>query len=631
MTVCSYFFAIFHGNFTKMKEMFKKLLFLLIPVSTFAQTEISLNDLSAFKNPSDAWSIQGSVWGNAFETTLKNTAGKGVLLNQLKGAKYLSKDDLIFNLEHGDIQLSLDFLIPKGSNSGIYLQGRYEVQILDSWLKKNPHSGDCGGIYHRWDESRGKGNEGYEGHAPRQNAVKAPGLWNHVEIDFKAPKFDASGKKISNARFVKVVMNGILIHENVELLGVTRGALSETEVAKGPLRIQGDHGWVAFKNISYKVYEPSNVTFGPAIYEYYEGLTPTGSPKQSSPTSSGTIAQPTAKLAGVQNGFLLKFQGKINIVDAGNYTFSSRWNGMGTLIVDKDTVIQGWHLQHEEFKTVKQLSAGEHNYSIIYSKDFSWRKNGLGVFIQKQLSETQSITDKTSLPDPDPTPLVEIKTNGETVLQRSFMMYGDKKKTHAISVGMPCGLSFAYDLNQGGFLHLWRGGFLNTTEMWHDRGEPQTAEPMGVGFQSNDKFPLVYLANAEEILPDSMSRNELKYKGYKLEKRGSFSGTYSYPNFMYEYKNLKINDITTPLDQFEGVNRQVKFEGEAKSGLYALIAEGTNIAEVSTNRYSVNNQSYYVQVFPSETNKPILRESKGKKQLLMPLNGTKEISYHLIF
>ena len=601
--------------------MLKKLLFLLISFTGFAQTQIPLNDLSAFKNPSINWTIEGGVTGNFNGNVLTPTSGKGVMLCTLRNPRLTRTDDLYSVMEHGDIKMSLDFMIPTGSNSGFYLQSRYEVQIYDTWLKKPVIDNFCGAIYHRWDESRGKGNEGYEGHAPRQNAVKAPGLWNHLEVDFKAPTFDAFGKKLTNARFNKVLLNGVLIHENIELLGVTRGSVLQ-EVAKAPFRIQGDHGQVAFKNIMYEIFEPSNVTFSPATYEYYEGLTKS-IPNKSTPTSTGTVAQPTSKLATTQNGFLLKFKGKFNVPEVGNYTFSSQWNGMGTLLIDKDTTIKGWYLQHEEQKKVKQLSAGEHTYSIIYMKDFSWRKNGLAVFMQKQNSEKQAITERTSLPDPEPTPLVEVKVNDQPVLQRSFMMHGNKKITHAISVGMLSGLSFSYDLNQGGFLHLWRGKFLDATQMWHDRGEPQTAEPMGTMITSNDKFPLAYLASAETAFPDSLTKNDLKYKGYKIENTGS-------PNFMYEYKGLKVSDVTTPLDKFEGINRSLKFDGEAGK-LYALIAEGSDIIEVGTNRYSVDNQNYYVQVFTTEINKPIVRSNNGKKQLVMPLNGLKEISYHLVF
>ena len=613
---------------TPLKIMLKKLLFLLIPLTGFAQTQIPLNDLRDFKNPSINWTIEGGVTGNFNGNSLTPTAGKGVIVNTLRGAKYQATDDLYSAMEHGDIKMSLDFMVPKGSNSGLYLQSRYEIQILDSWLKKVPNDGDCGAIYHRWDDSRGKGNEGYEGHAPRQNACKAPGLWNHLEVDFKAPTFDASGKKLTNARFNKVVLNGVLIHENIELLGVTRGSVLQ-EVAKAPFRIQGDHGQVAFKNINYEVYEPSSVTFSPAKYEYYESKE-NDIYKQATLIEKGTIAQPTQKIVSLKQQFILRFDGKFNITEADNYTISAIWNGDGNLIIDGDTLVKGWFIAPETRKVNRKLAVGEHTYSIKYLKNFSWRPNNLGILIQKDHSQPQSITERTSLLDPDPVPLVEIKTNDQPVLQRSFMMYGNKKITHAISVGMPSGLSFSYDLNQGGFLHLWRGKFLNATEMWHERGEPQTAEPMGTAITANDKFPLAYLASAETPFPDSLLKTDLKYKGYKLEKRWSFSGEFNYPNFMYEYRGLKINDITTPLDQLEGVNRSLKFEGEAGQ-LYALMAEGSDIIEVSTNRYSVDNQNYYVQVFPTETNKPIVRNNNGKKQLVMPLNGLKEISYHLIF
>mgnify|MGYP006196820185 CR=1 FL=1 len=180
--------------------MLKRLFFLLFPVSVYAQTEIPLNDLSQFQKPSANWSIEGQIVGTPQGEALVTTPGKGILVNTLKAAKYQRTDDLVFALEHGDIRLSLDYMIPKGSNSGIYLQSRYEIQILDSWLKLRPSDGDAGAIYHRWDESRGAGKEGYEGHPPRQNAIKAPGLWNHIEIDFQAPKFDANGKKIAKER-----------------------------------------------------------------------------------------------------------------------------------------------------------------------------------------------------------------------------------------------------------------------------------------------------------------------------------------------------------------------------------------------------------------------------------------------
>jgi hypothetical protein len=151
--------------------------------------------------------------------------------------------------EHGDVEAQVEFCVPKNSNSGIYFMGRYEIQVLDSWGVEKPKSGDCGGIYERW-----KDNQGYEGHPPRVNASKPPGEWQTFEVIFRAPRFDASGKKIQNARFIKVVHNGQVVHENVEVTGPTRAATYENvpEKSLGPIMLQGDHGPVAYRNITLK-------------------------------------------------------------------------------------------------------------------------------------------------------------------------------------------------------------------------------------------------------------------------------------------------------------------------------------------------------------------------------------------
>ncbi len=609
----------------------KKLLFLLFPISAFAQTEIPLNDLNAFKNPSANWTIEGSVVGDHQATALTSTPGKGVLFCSLKGAKYQPTDDLFFKLEHGDIRLSLDFMIPKGSNSGIYLQGRYEVQILDSWLKKEINDGDCGAIYHRWDESRGAGKEGYEGHVPRQNAVKAPGLWNHIEIDFKAPTFDASGKKLSNARFNKVTLNGVLIHENIELLGVTRGAVSQQEVATGPIRIQGDHGQVAFKNIKYEVFDKPLATFSPTSYEYYQGKFANLQTGATKPVQAGTAKQPSMKLAEAKSDFLLKFKGTITIPENDTYTFTTNWTGAGVLLIDNDTITKGDHWYSEDVKGSKKLSAGEHTYSLIHAKDFGWGPKALGFFVERVGTPKQAITERTSLPEPEATPLIEVKVAQETILQRSFMMYGDVKKTHAVSVGMPGGLSYAYDLNQGGYLQAWRGKFLDATQMWHDRGEPQTSAPMGVTISLNDKFPLALLSDASASIPASLPKSDLQYKGYRLNKIEVAGEKIAFPVFMYEYKGLKVQDLSTPSANSDAIVRHLTFEGSTPAGtsLYVLLAEGNMITDLGKNRFAIDNQQYYVSI--PETSKAIIRDNNGVKQLVLPLAGLKDLSYQLIF
>ena len=147
--------------------------------------------------------------------------------------------------EFGDVYVHLEFTLPKGSNSGVYLQGRYEIQIFDSFGVQKPRHADLGGLYERWDESRDPPGAG--GVAPRVNAAKRPGAWQTLDITFRGPRFDDDGKKTENATFVKVLVNGQLVHENQEALGPTRAAQLLNEQPRGPILIQGDHGPIAIR------------------------------------------------------------------------------------------------------------------------------------------------------------------------------------------------------------------------------------------------------------------------------------------------------------------------------------------------------------------------------------------------
>src|SRR5205823_4619938 len=115
--------------------------------------------------------------------------------------------DIYTEEKFGACTVEVEVLVPKGSNSGVYLVGEYEVQVIDSYGKKGDlKPGDMGGIYNNA--------------APKVNAAKKPGEWQKFVIDFEPAKF-VDGKKVKNALFVKVTLNGEVIHENVEAKGST--------------------------------------------------------------------------------------------------------------------------------------------------------------------------------------------------------------------------------------------------------------------------------------------------------------------------------------------------------------------------------------------------------------------------
>ncbi len=118
-------------------------------------------------------------------------------------------------------------------NSGCYLQGRYEVQILDSFGLEGKNN-ECGGIYEIKD--------------PDVNMCLPPLAWQTYDIDYTAARYDASGGKTANAR-ITVSHNGVVIHDNVELPRATRAAPVKEGPEPGPIYLQ-DHGNpVRFRNI----------------------------------------------------------------------------------------------------------------------------------------------------------------------------------------------------------------------------------------------------------------------------------------------------------------------------------------------------------------------------------------------
>lgn len=157
------------------------------------------------------------------------------------GSMEVCGSSLVSKREFGDARYHLEFMTPympnaiaqARGNSGFYVMGRYEVQILDSFGEA-PQWDYCGGIY--------------KVAVPLANASLPPLQWQTYDVTMRAPRFDAAGNKTENAR-ITVVHNGVTIHDNLELPDATPGGVSGVEAATGPIMLQ-DHGdKVRFRNV----------------------------------------------------------------------------------------------------------------------------------------------------------------------------------------------------------------------------------------------------------------------------------------------------------------------------------------------------------------------------------------------
>lgn len=196
-------------------------------------------DLTGWKTkadsgPADKWRVGRPALDTANPAKFTIEEGGRALINDI--TEHGTSRDIVSEAVFGDCVIRLDVMLPKESNSGIYVMGEYEIQVFDSIGKEaNPAPNDMGALY--------------GAQPPKNPKYLAPGEWNTYEIHFQAPKFDKDGNKTANAKFLKVILNGATIHENVEMKGPTPGGVDGKEKAEGPLMFQGNHGPVAYRSI----------------------------------------------------------------------------------------------------------------------------------------------------------------------------------------------------------------------------------------------------------------------------------------------------------------------------------------------------------------------------------------------
>ncbi|SHJ07277.1 family 16 glycoside hydrolase [Pseudozobellia thermophila] len=582
-------------------------------------TEVSLHDLSAFRATSSNWKVVRGVFvDRSKDKAIESTEGSGVLLNIPTETE---KGHLLTDFEHGDIELEVDVMMPKGSNSGLYFQGRYEVQLFDSWETSEPTYGDMGGIYQR--------DNGEEGYPPKLNAAKAPGLWQRLKIVFHAPRFDASGKKTKNAQFREVWLNGELIHKDQEVSAPTRSSMANDEVAKAPLMIQGDHGPVALKNLKYKLYGPDKIALSKiSVGEYdYRGVKipdlDTLQPIRKFETDSISSALITENRV----SRLLDFNGILEVPVSGTYLFDTRINSGGSLlIIGNDTIIdQDGKYELDEPKTgMVELEKGELPFRFVYNKHNQWRQ-GFTLSYEGPNMERRPLSSPGSLLEKKESEAnkILVEVGDKVVMQRGFLMHNGSKRTHCISVGSPDKVHFAYDLAAGSVLAGWSGDFFDATEMWLGRGIEQLGKPLGftVWFSGGPQF--AHLESKESPWPvHDYGASPQDYDGYEIDGEG-------FPVFLRNVSGVHIKDKLLPLDQERGLKRKIEIEGNKE--IWHKLAVGDSVVKLPDGSYRIDGANYFMAI-ATEGTPPEIRSNGYKEELLVRLpSGAQGLEYNIIW
>jgi hypothetical protein len=555
---------------------------------------ISLQDLSAFQ-PNTDWQVAGDAYANwEIAQQLKIADGTGILLTNKANATPLT-----FNLAHGDLEMTLEFLLPINGNAQLLLQGIYPILLTDSWNNTNTAQ-FCGALPQI---------------TPSVNACKAPGLWQTLNLLFRAPTFDAAGKKIKEAQFDYVILNGMTIHKNVTLKSDEAGTAIANLLLKSTTP-------VAFRNIQTKRFFKDQVTLENITYKKYIGtwdyipnfqlLTPVAEDKV-------TLITGLEQLAGQTDHFGFVFEGELNIPKEGTYLFETQIDDGGDLYIDDQLII---HNQGEPGlgteRALVNLTAGKHSFKLTYYEEvwFAWISIWVeGPEIEKQPLASLALGENNREKEPK---LLEIRPKDAPEMVRAFIQYGDEKRTHTIAVGDPLGVHYAYDLNEGAIINAWKGRFADVTEMWVGRGESQLLKPLNAKIEPSAGISTAQLASEKAgwiaYVPDGF-----KPLGYSMNAKEQ-------PVFEYQLDGLMWRDNIEPFEN--KLRRTLEYSSQEAKGYWHKLASASSIMLLENGWYNIGG-AYYIDYKGKD--KPIIRTTKGGQEMIVPIALNQPMVYELIW
>lgn len=570
-----------------------------------------------FDYPSENWVLAGSVFMDFYtDHDVRPESGRGILVNTNQGD---NPQDIFTEWEHGDLDLELEFMMAKNSNSGIYFQGRYELQMLDSWGVQNPAYFDMGGVYSWLDESEGRG-----GIPPRINASRAPGLWQHLSIKFRAPKFDDNGDKIAPARLEEVKLNGVLIHRNVSLTQPTGGSIRSDESEMGPLRFQGDHGPVAFQNIRYKIYDNDPLHIQNLTYHYFEGDFESASDvTEANHSEEGQLEKLNLNPIRGSGEFGVIYRGELQIDVPGDYLFDLRSDGGTRFTINGDLLgeTDDDNRRGDAAPVTISLDEGIHPVEVIYFRGARGGQPALGLMAEGPGINRHNLHETGSMPVSREQIPYLVEPVSEPVVMHGFMDMGARVHTHTAAVGYPGGINFAFDQNSGSLMKIWKGNFLDASTMWLGRGGGNLSLNEEGAISLGGEPSMAFLQHADDAWPDSLQDDvHYQFNSYRFDED-------RYLKFSYQLGQTNVEEQIIPGNEGRELIRKMTFKpNESNESLYLRIAAANSIRELPNQLFDIGDSTFYIRIETENQTEVRVRNGAGGQELIVPIKADDEFS-----
>jgi hypothetical protein len=512
----------------------------LCPFLTKSQ-DFPLNKMAPddWKTVSGRWSQASDISLHPFSGVVKPSSGNTVTYSLAAGGKAVLESKEAFT----DIKFEFEFLQSSDAEASLTLADGFEINLNNTYAGKSPFLGSVVGLTNA-----------------DQNICKAAGLWQKAELTF------IRGEQGKPTILEKLKVNGIVVHQNVIKLGVsTNPSPIRFTVSKGTLAIRntavlkyGRRQPVSLSNISYSVWE----TLG-----WQDSFA-----NKNATLVTGNVNKITSRFPNAYRQFRVIFTGDVNVEESDRYAFTLDYQGEAQLKIDGKVVagVLTDYVNRVPVTGMVELSKGKHTFEYSYTR--IWWPPGLGLFVSGADFRAYPLHADGSLPMPQVSGGIFVEPDASRAkLIRSFINFGEEKRTAVLTLGSIEGRHYAFDLDKGTLLYGWKGKFANVAEMWFDRGEPQIIEPIGqrVTFTGKQAFR----QNGKDA--------DLKLKDYVLDIKGI-------PTFNYLINGKKVSEKITPGQS------GLKVELTAESADISVIAAWSkSITKVEDGLYKTDD--YYIK------------------------------------
>lgn len=541
------------------------------------------------------------------EGHIRISEGKGILYNQ-PGSD--TNTYARTKNEHGDLNMHMEFMVSKGSSAALYLQGRYGIQLSDS-RNKGSLLLQCGAIFQH---SRVKAGPVVT--MPVSDAAKVPGLWQRLDVNFTAPRFDSSGNKLSDAVFKEVVLNGQLIHTNISVTNTALDTAFRLEKSLGPLIFRSHYGAVAFRNLNYSAQSQPAIALFDMRYDVYKELSGRyDTLKNFTAEQTGSTDSLSWRL-GERKKQLVIFS-NMNVAEDGDYVFKVRAGGPVYIFVDSSEVVNNHKSKNytSAYFGNRYLQKGMHSFQLVYTS----YNDGLMLEYEGPGTPFTALTTPSSGRKPEDLGLLKTVKNKKSVFQKGLFRHNRKVISSILSVGLPGGLNYAYDQHTCNVLSVWRGKYA-VPDIRMDSGSPDMQVPSGAPVEFKNMPALFSLAKPDGPWPDTLQTNDSIYtnKTYRLDTTGL-------PVFLYRYVNMNIEDYIYSDNKNNSLIRQISLQsGSAAEPVYFMIGSGSFIERLPNGLYAIDDKTYYVQILNAgdEKNVSIIKDDTGRYRLLLLLSAS---------